>query len=274
MEQFTPEAEHPSTAGRKYPFNERVMDTWTKESAYFLGWTITDGYINRYGVQFCMADWEACEILRRIAEHPTPPWLRHGNTGHWRVSFNSTYLATRMRELGVFSPKSLTMRLPPVPEEVFSHFIRGVVDGNGSVQAIRTHLSITINTCSPDFSDDLMRALPGRPHRHVYSKNRLPIHKVFYTCSSALEFGAWLYQDSEGLRLSRKFATFQTAPPLEARPRRFYTLNGETLQLSEWVRRFNVPYERTRERLERGWPLEKALASGTFHRYGKHTPAP
>lgn len=40
---------------------------------------------------------------------------------------------------------------------------------------------------------------------------------------------------------------------------RFYTYNGETLCLSEWARKMNMPEARLRHRLDGGWDLERAL---------------
>jgi hypothetical protein len=40
---------------------------------------------------------------------------------------------------------------------------------------------------------------------------------------------------------------------------RYITLNGETLLLLDWAERIGIPHDALRDRLNRNWPIERAL---------------
>lgn len=40
---------------------------------------------------------------------------------------------------------------------------------------------------------------------------------------------------------------------------RLLTYNGETLRISQWARRLGIAETKLRDRINKGWPLEKAL---------------
>lgn len=47
------------------------------------------------------------------------------------------------------------------------------------------------------------------------------------------------------------------------RTTRFYTLNGETLTVSEWAKKIGISHESMRKRINK-WPLEKALTERKY----------
>lgn len=59
---------------------------------------------------------------------------------------------------------------------------------------------------------------------------------------------------------------------LNRRNNRRVEFGGEALTVTEWAERLGIKPMTLLTRLDRSWPLERALTAGTFHRHGKFTP--
>jgi hypothetical protein len=199
---------------RTYFFNEKIFDTWNRESAWMLGWAITDGSIcskKSIGLTFDLKDKEPLEIMRNIVNHDKE--IVSINDGrHWRLTLKSVYLINRLRELGVGPAKSLTIKCPDnIPTEFISHFVRGVIEGDGSVIVDKNsnRLFVNINSASQAFIDGVEKLIPFKGSKFVQMKNRInPLWRLSYTGKTALALCNWIYQDSTDLRLTRKYQKF------------------------------------------------------------------
>jgi hypothetical protein len=203
---------------RMYEFREQLLDTWTPESAYFLGWVLTDGYIysrsvghDSSTVVFDLKDREVTELLCKILEHPKEP--QYTSRGYWKLRASSVHLVKRLEELGIGSAKSLTVPLPPVFDEVFSHFVRAVVEGDGSLTAPPHFFRAAINSASREFLSALEQKLPfkGSLFQVGKRKRKNPLWRLVYSGKEALRFCEWIYQDSDGMYLSRKYERYLVA---------------------------------------------------------------
>ena len=203
---------------RQYHFNEKLLDQWTPESAYFLGWTLTDGGIREYSgkgtssaVIFDLKDREAIEILSRVLGHTREP---QPIGKHWRLSASSVHLVERLKELGVGPAKSLTVTLPPVPEVVFPHFARGVVEGDGSLSIDKKgQFRVSVNSASYEFLKAFQTSVPfdGSFFEVGKGKRKNPLYRLAFAGRKALRFGEWIYRDSNGMRLMRKYERYLIA---------------------------------------------------------------
>lgn len=203
---------------RLYEFNEAILDTWTPQSAYLLGWVITDGGIysrthgaDNYTLSFDLKDQEAVETLAGILEHPSGASLT--SRGYWTLRAHSAHLVRRLQELGVGPAKSLSTTLPDVPGEVFSHLVRGIVEGDGSLTLHERRFMVAINSASSEFLPKLSEALPFRGSLFQVGKGKRknPMWRLAYSGKEALRMCEWMYQDSDGMRLSRKYDRYLLA---------------------------------------------------------------
>jgi hypothetical protein len=190
---------------RKYQFREDFFDTWTSASAWFLGWAITDGSVAKRALEFGLMEREPLEIFGRLLEHPGP--ISHRKRGEFVKRFCSKRLVKRLIELGVVPDKTLTVQMPPVPDEVFGHFARGVVEGDGWISRPHRPLRITIGSASEPFLVDLMDRIPSAGHIYDVTKPESVsrFYHLNYHGSYAAILCEWMYRDSEGMRLTRKY---------------------------------------------------------------------
>ena len=120
---------------RKNKVNEEFFKVWTYEMAWVLGLFITDGHVNKkyHSIYFSQKDER---ILKLIAQYMEADYIL-APTGPTRSTpmliINSKEIKKDFEALGIISNKSLTVPFPNVPAEFLASFVRGVIDGDGSV---------------------------------------------------------------------------------------------------------------------------------------------
>lgn len=131
-----------SSAKRKYTLDETVFDTITEESAYWIGFLMADGNVQRrtdsYAVFQLYVEREDTEILLKFKEFlkTNCPILesldKRTNTEMRRVQICSDRLVKKLESYGVVQRKSLVAKI--ADELVHNRdFWRGVIDGDGTV---------------------------------------------------------------------------------------------------------------------------------------------
>lgn len=200
---------------QKFTCDECFFDTWTEESAYVLGYVFTDGNVqcdpvsSRWGLTITAAQRDLAHLERvRHLLGITKPLLYAESTRSYRMNIASKVLAEKLVDRGVFPRKSLSMDFPAVPLPFLKHFIRGVVDGDGSVfyfdRPRSPYFSIRIYSGSRLFLIGAQAAIrtetsigshPRRVHKNTYL--------LEYTCGRAETLGRWLYEGA-GIFLARK----------------------------------------------------------------------
>ena len=122
--------------------NEDFFKTWSSSMAYVLGFIVADGTLikskwNTHFVEITSTDKEIVFLIRNAIESN----LRIGEyqsknlacKRRYRLQIGSKGMFRDLERLGLTPKKSMTVRLPPVPEEYFSSFLRGYFDGDGCV---------------------------------------------------------------------------------------------------------------------------------------------
>lgn len=128
----------PSESLRKYHFDQRFfrsIDTLPK--AYWLGFLVADGYVaerraNKI-ISLTLAQKDECHIekFQKAIGHygPSLPIKReHPAT---RLVLRSSDMFWDLRELGLSNCKSFHCYVPDIDAELYSHFYRGLIDGDG-----------------------------------------------------------------------------------------------------------------------------------------------
>jgi hypothetical protein len=100
--------------------------------------------------------------------------------------------------------------MPSIPTAYLSHFMRGVVDGDGSVMRHKSGTSVSIHSASESFIRALRDAIPatGTLKREPILADGRSYFTLYYSVTSTSDLAPWLYANSEGLRLERKYAIY------------------------------------------------------------------
>ena len=147
--------------------NLSAFDTWTPEMAYALGLMYSDGCLRRvsphvWQISFSNTDKETVEWWHAFvgAKSSITIGLRPNRQVAYHSAIRSNTLASKLQELGVVPRKSWAdFHLPAVPTAEMPHFLRGLVDGDGSInistQGNRPRFSANVTSNSPLFREDL-----------------------------------------------------------------------------------------------------------------------
>ena len=194
----------------KSGLNHYVFDEITKESAYALGLIITDGSVDKagYRVSYHSKDDELIQIMRHIFNLNGSSYKSIPGE---QLYFNSKYMVNSLTKYGVYPNKTFTVRMPCLEEKYYSHFFRGVIDGDGCIGLPRkTNIVVSIVSGSELFLKDMQEYLISKLYIKVYCrKNKRNISILEIHGENARKFCEFIYYDSEGLRLSRKFNNYE-----------------------------------------------------------------
>ena len=212
---------------RKYSLDETYFDNIdTPNKAYVVGFLSADGCNNISKGTISMS-LEACdkEILEQICidmknEHPLEfiDYTNKHDFGYtykdqYRMLIFSIHMCHQLEKIGVVPNKSLKLKLSEsIPKEYYSHYIRGIFDGDGSMGAksldtYKGSLSLSI-TSTYDVCIELQNILNemGINSRIVEASNHNGITAVLNIdkSNSIKKFLDWIYKDAE-LYLKRKY---------------------------------------------------------------------
>jgi hypothetical protein len=114
---------------KNYP-NEKFFETWTAELAWMIGLIWSDGCLYGNTIEISSKDFQLIDLIMSL----TDGHYALKNKGiHLRVHFSSKVIAERLRTIGLMEKKSLTIGWPHMPIEYESDFMRGLIDGDGSI---------------------------------------------------------------------------------------------------------------------------------------------
>jgi len=137
-----------SQGARKHFFDEHFFDTIDSEmKAYWLGFITADGCVyhgsdsNSYRLQINLASIDRY-MLERFqqdlhSDYKIACKKSRTDAGNIReiceLKINSTALCDALMRLGVTPRKTSCCKMPPIPAELYPHYIRGYFDGDGCI---------------------------------------------------------------------------------------------------------------------------------------------
>lgn len=110
--------------------------SWTPELAYVVGLLVTDGNLSRDGRHIIMTskDREQIETFLRCIERKVLIGLNHNAHGAvFRAQIGDVELYRWLEQIGVTANKTHTVRSIHIPDVYFIDFLRGHLDGDGSI---------------------------------------------------------------------------------------------------------------------------------------------
>jgi hypothetical protein len=132
---------------RKYAVNEAFFDELNADSAYILGYIWTDGCIKSFGrgswgilLECSVKDREILDGIKKTMNSESPVKIRRRQLPSGKeietakLNLYSNRLAKALMKYGIIPRKSKADPLPVgIPDGLVFHFIRGVLDGDGSI---------------------------------------------------------------------------------------------------------------------------------------------
>lgn len=192
----------------------------TEEKAYFLGFLFADGSVvkdneNRrspmISLQLKLEDQEMVEKFKKTIKGEGKIYYDkrlHKETASFR--FRSQIMADDLSKYGIVPNKTyLTEHLPEIPQELDRHFLRGLLDGDGSIYQLSHSNRYAIDLCSyhatvcNDFRERCDKFLTCSNNATV-TRYGTAYHVRFVDKQSVMQLATALYKDGH-IYLDRKY---------------------------------------------------------------------
>lgn len=185
-----------------------------KETAYAVGFILADGWVGEDRVKLSNKNPLILAKVRNVLGFGhSLKFHSKGPHGVFVVTITNKNLACELRSLGITSDKSWTATLPPIPDDLFSHFLRGYFDGDGSARyTYRGGLTVRFVSGSRQLLVELaerLHRLAGVRLTHVYhDRGRPNANRLAYNGDDAVRIGEYMYQDAGDLFIPAKRVPF------------------------------------------------------------------
>ena len=202
--------------------NRQFFSTWKPDMAYVFGFWFADGWMSQpdkdLDITFTSADLDHLQIIQSLMESEHKIYSRVGKCSD--LTIGSKQLWQDLYCVGGRPAKSLVAEMPFVPKKYLRHFMRGYVDGDGSViwdisQRHRPYLSMVGGIKFLSKVAVLLDEETGVGIARVKVRtNRYKAPELIYTGIKAKTLAMWLYSHAP-LALERKamiaheFATWE-----------------------------------------------------------------
>jgi len=192
------------------------FDELTPISSYWLGFIAADGCLSLKNrsvtINLALKDKSHLQKFKR-AIRANSDISYSLSTNSVRISVYSEKVFDRLVNLGVTPNKSLTIGKVEVPQNLLSHFVRGVFDGDGSVSGRRvTHLQFMIAGNKPflkNIQESLIKNCDINEVQLYQLSGNNKAFKLQYTGSQIFKILDYLYKDSTPeTRLTRKYEKY------------------------------------------------------------------
>lgn len=186
--------------------------------AYALGMLVTDGHVqtkHRDVLAWQLADREPLEIIRDAFDSTKEiETCKRAHGTYFRLRLCGKRYIEQIAEYGI----TWTSQVPKLPVDALPHFLRGVLDGDGSVKLERgskvnrpgyLRLRVTIASGSNEFLHALRDLIGFGRVNEVSGPVGHRAGTLSFDCSEAIRFLRFVYADSDGIRLTRKYDRWQ-----------------------------------------------------------------
>jgi len=201
------------------------FEKWSPNMAYILGYIFADGCLlkTRYRLKISSCDKNHLKKILCVIKSNYPILLNRRadrKIPNYDSIVDSKKVYFDLLKLGLIPRKSKVVKFPNIPKKYFFDFLRGYLDGDGSVYYDRPHIDrgdnefIRLNTCftsgSYNFLNAVQRIISKRLNipQQKLSQNRTAF-KLRYSTQDSLKLLEQVYKNNNRLlKLSRKYKKY------------------------------------------------------------------
>ena len=197
-------------------YNIHFFDDYNVNSCYWAGFIAADGYIRsdraNVSIHLSNADIDHLRKLEKLTDYVGKTTVYENECC---LSFAGKWFQDSLaNNFGIHPRKTFNIQISDkIPEDMLPHFLRGYMDGDGSIVKIGDYLRVNFTSGSNMLLtqiSDYMYNIGIRVHN---KSNRAEIQRksysISYSCNNALKILDLLYSDSTDLtRLDRKYEIY------------------------------------------------------------------
>lgn len=205
----------------KYQHNRQFFDQFTPESCYWAGFIAADGniYPPNGGIIFGLSERDKDHLVKlaRSISADNPVRCRDTSNGYraaWLQIYGAHECHKALEEqFNITSRKSLSLIPPPLTrEDNIRHFIRGYMDGDGSISKTGKNNHWQISFIGTKQMLEWIKTQFQNYITNIGNPSVLPDRRVFqivFQCKQTKSILDWLYCGStEATRLDRKYKRY------------------------------------------------------------------
>lgn len=186
---------------------------WSPEMAYVLGYWWADGYMRvkrstgAYLVEIASVDRDHLLKMAKVIGERSDYRKITAKSECYGIEFCSKEMYHDLLALGGMPNKSNVIGFPSIPAEQLVHFVRGFVDGDGTLAWNGDRPILQIYSGSKQLLEKMAVAIEektGIPAPNVIANRSL--WNLKWSTIRAKCLAAWLYVENSGLALERKAA--------------------------------------------------------------------
>jgi hypothetical protein len=199
-----------------YSLNQRAFINITPDICYVVGFILADGCIGTNRMKISNTNYFILDKIRNVLGSNHPIKQEHNNFGKWHsLTICSMNIRDDLFMLGINPRKSLNAVLPNIPDEHFSHFLRGYFDGDGGVYySKRSGLRIKFTSGSKkllvETKQRIKKLYKINGSDVVCDSGRKNAFRLWYYGSKAEDMANIMYKDSNDLFIERKHNVFKS----------------------------------------------------------------
>lgn len=200
----------------KHSYDVSFFEKWSNNLAWLVGIMLSDGYISNESIKtrfirIKMCDKDVIYKIKKIVRYSSNIYMykpSNGNKTSYSITLCGEVIWQFFNSMGMDSNKSYNAHIPVnIPKEYFSHFLRGVFDGDGSI-IINKDKYLAARICGTKRVVEFIReylSINSTIHSNKSDTNFI----VQYTGSDALQFLGFIYKNSiKNNRMNRKYKKY------------------------------------------------------------------
>lgn len=211
--------------GYKYNIDITFFEKWSPNMAYVLGYIFADGCLlkARWRLKISSNDKKHLKNVLNVMKSNYPIlkyWRKNRKFPNYYSIVDSKKVYFDLLKVGLIPRKSKVVGFPDIPQKYFFHFVRGYLDGDGSIYYDKPHIDrgnkryTRLNTCfisgSKKFLNVMQRLISRRLNipQQKLSKNYTAF-KLRYSTRDSLKLLKQIYNNnSKFLKLDRKYKLY------------------------------------------------------------------
>jgi hypothetical protein len=205
---------------------EEFSCEWSADLAYVVGLIATDGNLSKdeRHMTIVSVDYDLLDTVRNCLDIDNAITINNSMHGSsYRLQWGSRLFYDWLIRIGLMPAKSLTLGALDVPDEYFADFVRGCIDGDGSINVytddynafknekyVYTRLDVTLASASLPFLEwiqstvERLIGIDGGIFQKKVRQGYAPAYVLKYPKGDALQLLKWLYYSPDVPCLSRK----------------------------------------------------------------------
>ncbi|MBY0539220.1 LAGLIDADG family homing endonuclease [Patescibacteria group bacterium] len=214
--------------GVRYSFNEHFFDNWNKEMAYVLGYIFADGSlecsprIRAHYLRITSIDLERIVAFKKLlaSSHTITKTKPPVGETQYMLRIGSKRLYKSLLRYRLRPRKSLSVKMPEIPNRFLNDFVRGYFDGDGCVYIEKARgekggkilkgMRVIFTSGSKKFLEALEKKICERAG--IKKKKVTVARRSFqlrYSTDDGVTLFKFLYRDVSGMcYMKRKLAKF------------------------------------------------------------------